>query len=1006
MAAMAAMEAANPHLHHGYQQPQPHPPLPASPTLTNPDMILPDYERSDSPDPDLDGSARGHSPLMMWKNAHAASTGSDMHSMFAVTTPGDQRVDHAYGPTGPITPTTPIIYGNGTMLSDIGEVTEVESTPGKPSPLRARAIPRRLESPTRGSGSDAALRSSPTMGLAAMMNKKSNKSLNSQRERRASFESTSTITTQEQAALFADFDDTASVGDSVFQGDDEESMASSYVEGTPVPEPSRLRIPNVDSNDRLSTYSTTSLSRRAEEILANAKKRLTTMEGNLTRARTSLYITPTAYGSDASTPSPPFQRASTAMHARDSGNSTPIHSPGHSRISSDIAMRNGLPYRVTIQRSQSALGAAGGYRQPLSLSKSADHIRGAQDEEHARPTYKVPTVRDSVLQPLTEDEVAQLGETDRSSQAARLENFLSPTFGPFNGDNGNNNGTKGLQRSASAAQMRDIKDQMKDLKGKISSLREQARVDSMKRRSLQSLRTPSPFTHSQIDQWYAEPPSNRSSAIITSTGPAVRNPWNGEEESVDGEIQEDPNEHRDNYAEEEDSNYSEELPSGTQLRPAASRSPERRSLPNPAPYVDGPGAENDSNGSDARTENGGISGDGELSVGFEDAVDIDYESESGDSMYHDSVQHQLSHEDREDAFDYEHFFLHSAMGTMSQQRMLRRGSTDSYTSEESIETTRGPITAAPIVENPASETNSDEHRRSPTKLNPRSRRNSTASVSTVETFATAEEGRSRKSTETSRDVDAVSEEVFGAFPTLSDSPLNGSSNRPDSVGTAVQSPFSTGSGHPSMSSILSSNTPKESEDSISSIPEESMDEAQTYHSGRRLSAFRRPISFSASNSMHRPSVSSFDSTGTNRSFPLVNKPKKASSTGVLTPASSSPDQELKTISDRLLDQTATACEQQQQKTQQMEQNDGPSEATAGHIRKLSGLTDSPLAPPPMQSLLREDKYLVERLVAGLGKCVLGLTENGRASAESRMYRRRIDAARRMLEGLDSGEEIA
>jgi hypothetical protein len=46
---------------------------------------------------------------------------------------------------------------------------------------------------------------------------------------------------------------------------------------------------------------------------------------------------------------------------------------------------------------------------------------------------------------------------------------------------------------------------------------------------------------------------------------------------------------------------------------------------------------------------------------------------------------------------------------------------------------------------------------------------------------------------------------------------------------------------------------------------------------------------------------------------------------------------------------------------------------------------------------------VERLVASLGRCVLGLTENGRASAESRMFRRRLDAARRVLEGVDSAE---
>jgi len=266
---MAAMEAATPR-HHGH-----HAPLPASPTLTNPDMILPDYDRSVSPAPDLDSSGRDHSPLMMWKNAHAAASGVDMHHIFGVGSVSNQQADHPYGPTGPITPTTPIIYGNGTMLSDIGEVTEVESTPGRPSPARNKGALRRLESPTRGSGSDAALRSSPTMGVAAMLKKKSNKSMNTHRpERRSSLESNSTITTQEQAALFADFDDAASVSDSVFQGDDEESMASSYVEGTPAL-PSRLGVSNADSTERLSTYSTTSLSRRAEEILANAKKRLT-----------------------------------------------------------------------------------------------------------------------------------------------------------------------------------------------------------------------------------------------------------------------------------------------------------------------------------------------------------------------------------------------------------------------------------------------------------------------------------------------------------------------------------------------------------------------------------------------------------------------------------------------------------------------------------------------------------------------------------------------------------
>ncbi|KAK3330421.1 hypothetical protein B0H66DRAFT_61644 [Apodospora peruviana] len=1008
---MAAMEAANLHHHHGSHNHNPYPTLPASPTLTNPDMILPDYGRSDSPNPDLDD--RDHSPLMMWKNAHdaaAAATG-DMHQMLAVTSPnpGNQSLDHPYGPTGPITPTTPIIYGNGTMLSDIGEVTEVESTPGKPSPTRHRiplGVARRLESPTRGSGSDAALRSSPTMGVATVPQKKSKQSLVGQRARRSSLESNSTITTQDQAAaVFADFDDSVSVGDSVFQGDDEESLASSYVDGTAGLEPPRLGIPSTDNVDRLSTYSTTSLSRRAEEILANAKKRLTTMEGNLSRARTSLHITSPAYGSDASTPSPPPLRASTAMYSRDSGLPSPAsQSSGHSRMTSDIAMRNGLPYRVTTPRSRSALGAAGGYRQPLALSKSADYIRGNLEEENSRPTYKVTQAKDTGLQPLNEDEGALLEESGSSTNSAKLSHFLSPTFGAFEGDSSNGSG-KGLQRSASASQMRDIKDQMKDLKGKISSLREQARNDSIKRRSLQSLRTPSPFTHSQIDQWYAEPKSNRSSAITTTSGPPSRNPWNGEEESsVDEAGRVKPAGIHDDGVDEH-SVFSEQgnVP---RSRPAGDPTPERSSSPLLTSDEVTP---DDDDGLDLLTENGDEDGEEEeeeLPVGFHDAVDMDYESESGDSLYHDTVQHPLSHEDREDAFDYEHFFLHSAMGSMS-QRLARRGSTDSYTSEDSTETTRGPVVETQIQVDNGSNVD--------VRSAFRSRRNSAASVSTVETFATAEEGRSRKS------VDVNGEFETATLPMPDDLPNQGSSSpstsRSESMGNTGRKPSGAdarrtdgSSTNPLVAGVKSATAVRDSDASTYSIPEEGS-ESQYSESVYRTPATRRPISGSAPTSLHRPSVSSFDSTGTNRSFPLVNKPRRPTSTGILTPNSSSPDQELKSLSRTLMNETASVCEQQQQ-----QQYDGLRDESGGQYGLPSETESSeaegaapgalrgsnPNAPLALQTLMREDKYLVERLVAGLGRCVLGLTESGRASAESRMYRRRIDAARRILEGLEGG----
>lgn len=265
------MEAANAHYHNGHHQ-QSGPQLPASPTLTNPDMILPDYDRSSSPNPELD---RADHALMMWKNAQTSNSAPDIHQMFVATGLAGPRPYGPAGPAGPVTPTTPIIYGNGTMLSDIGEVTEVESTVGRPTPARTKLGIRRPGSPKRGSGSDAALRSSPTIGAAPMSKKKSKQALDAKRERRSSMESTSTITTADHVGAFADFDDSVSVGDSVFQGDDEESMASSYVEGTAAVEPTGLGVARVENIDRLSTYSTTSLSRRAEEILANAKKRLT-----------------------------------------------------------------------------------------------------------------------------------------------------------------------------------------------------------------------------------------------------------------------------------------------------------------------------------------------------------------------------------------------------------------------------------------------------------------------------------------------------------------------------------------------------------------------------------------------------------------------------------------------------------------------------------------------------------------------------------------------------------
>jgi hypothetical protein len=121
--------------------------------------------------------------------------------------------------------------------------------------------------------------------------------------------------------------------------------------------------------------------------------------------------------------------------------------------------------------------------------------------------------------------------------------------------------------------------------------------------------------------------------------------------------------------------------------------------------------------------------------------------------------------------------------------------------------------------------------------------------------------------------------------------------------------------------------------------------------------------------LHRPSISSFESTGTTRSFPLVNKPKSQLS---ITPIGT-PDPESREPDGSILSDDMTLTEKQ-------------------------SINSEDRQPSPVHMLAKDDQFLVEKLVASLGKCVLGLQEAGRGGYEGRVWRRRLDAARRVLEG--------
>jgi hypothetical protein len=433
----------------------------------------------------------------------------------------------------------------------------------------------------------------------------------------------------------------------------------------------------------------------------------------------------------------------------------------------------------------------------------------------------------------------------------------------------------------------------------------------MKRRSLQSLRTPSPFT--AAEQWYTAAKGYGEGGLSADAGVA-HPPWKHEPEDpkaidigADSEVL-GHEAHTQEYA----------YPASDVTSVYEDVSEERHSTDRHArpqkPDIAGI-EEKDTELAEKEDQNEADEDDYNDEIVNREEAD-DYESDA--SSYHDSVTTAISHEDREDAFDYEHFFLHSAMGTISQQRNGRRGSVGSFSSEDSVETTRGPVAQ-------------DPERPNLTHL----RTGSSASVSTVASFATATEGRR------SEDLQDEDRENFAVQE------VDAPEQRSSTPVTAKRETFGGASPMKNGYTIDRQPTPEETERPSSVIHDKSERDGTN---------------------QHRPSIGSFESyssTGSTRSFPLVNKPKPRQT---LTPPGPRENE------GSILSDSMTLIDRQ---------------STASGDR---------LQPSPVHMLARDDQILVERLVASLGKCVLGLQESGRASYDGRVWRRRLDAARRVLEG--------
>lgn len=168
------------------------------------------------------------------------------------------------------------------------------------------------------------------------------------------------------------------------------------------------------------------LSRRAERVLENAKKKLDLCGQSLTRARHSLIV------------SPPGSSLSKYSDPESSRTSTPTNRP---------LSRAATPTTATTTTNRTA--APTNPLTPLSvaqlrMSNNASHVRTVSESA-------VPTVYN----------LARANSIGRNS------------------DDGTDEPER--RRSQSAQQMRSLRDQMKDLRGKISSLQQQSRIESLRR---------------------------------------------------------------------------------------------------------------------------------------------------------------------------------------------------------------------------------------------------------------------------------------------------------------------------------------------------------------------------------------------------------------------------------------------------------------------------------------------------------------------------------------------
>ena len=554
------------------------------------------------------------------------------------------------------------------------------------------------------------------------------------------------------------------------------------------------------------------------------------MEDNLTKARTSILISPRsspimgehqpAGGLYRSISLGGDRKLGPGGHLRKSKPLYPVIksvTSGHSRVLSETSVPSSSVRlsRTPEIRSASALDYSPGHSigPVLQDGSSTAHAHGLSPASISSRSFNTP------LKALQEEDASpSSSSTNKTSPEISMPRGLgittNPGFTPDNiglGDGDPLVNENGLSRSlsqTSTRSARDLRDQMIGLKSKVIDLKAKAHADSLRRRSLQNVRAPSPYGQA-AEQWYAGAAEYKAGESPLSTNAGLG--WSPQHQKQDSGFG-TPTSPKDSATLGVEGN-------GTSVTtPGATRTDVNtpnlhQDLDKTQPGRDG----EDSPGQPSHYEDAfeesssdpedGVAASEEEQIYLNEALEESLQEAEPEfsSMTEDAVDlngEPERHEDRVDAFDYENMFLHSALGNYSQTAFHRRNSSsnseDSETSNLSVETAR----AAAPEDSAEEETDaqgslsgrrlqSDNQEQVqegryetlsngdlPTPTAPRapwvhSRSNSMDSVSSTATFATATEGGG----ESESGSDTIPKEIlnwgnqpsilnsFGGFPT-------------------------------------------------------------------------------------------------------------------------------------------------------------------------------------------------------------------------------------------------